>query len=223
MPECSGKGGISWLSRCMNVKHSVKDGSQVVEIVEPHNERTEPINFGRLKILSEKYYCPIVWWGATCLDHSAFGKNYNEKVGGVQRTLFSRWKRKVPFSVVKIDDHVKHNVRELHQEAHHVANLGTFGKTKIKIEVVKITEEWKAIWGYFDRSNKDDVRSWCGIVIKAVEREKWITISKIAVPWRYVRQWLRKSHESACWLTEALHLLFILDNQSGKPSSDVFF
>ena len=41
---------------------------------------------------------------------------------------------------------------------------------------------WKAITGFWDGSFKDNGRSGCGIVIKGVDREKWVTIGKIAVP-----------------------------------------
>ena len=35
--------------------------------------------------------------------------------------------------------------------------------------------------GFWDGSFKDDGKSSCGIVIKEVDRQKWVTISKIAV------------------------------------------
>ena len=41
---------------------------------------------------------------------------------------------------------------------------------------------WKAIRGFWDGSFKDNSKSGCGIVIKGVDREKWVTNSKIAVP-----------------------------------------
>ena len=50
-------------------------------------------------------------------------------------------------------------------------------------------------------TKRDDGRSGCGIVIKAVDTEKWITISKIA---------------GASVLTEALDLLLDNKTQSGK-------
>ena len=40
-----------------------------------------------------------------------------------------------------------HIFREHHEEADHLANLGTEGKTKIAMEGVKNTEEWKNLYG----------------------------------------------------------------------------
>ena len=36
--------------------------------------------------------------------------------------------------------------------------------------------------GYWDGCFKYNGRSVCGVVIKGVDRERWVTISKIAVP-----------------------------------------
>ena len=65
-----------------------------------------------------------------------------------------------------VDDYVKHISREHNEEADHLATLGMEGQ-KNTLEGVANTEEWKTI------------RS--GIVIKAVDRDKWITVSNIAV------------------------------------------
>ena len=43
-------------------------------------------------------------------------------------------------------------------------------------------EKWKAVLGFWDGSSKINDRSGCGVVIKGVDRNKWITISKIAEP-----------------------------------------
>ena len=40
----------------------------------------------------------------------------------------------------------------------------------------------KALRGLWDGSTKTDGRSGCGVVIKGVDKDKWITISKVAVP-----------------------------------------
>ena len=48
--------------------------------------------------------------------------------------------------------------------------------------LIKMTERWKAVRGLWDGSSKILCRSGCGVVIKGVDRNRWITISKIAVP-----------------------------------------
>ena len=52
----------------------------------------------------------------------------------------------------------------------------------ITCEGVKNMETWKAVRGCWDGSKQEDGSSGCGIVIRAVDRKSWITISKIAVP-----------------------------------------
>ena len=39
------------------------------------------------------------------------------------------------------------------------------------------TENWKEVRGFWDVSTKTDGRSGCGIVIKGVDWDMWITIS----------------------------------------------
>ena len=43
------------------------------------------------------------------------------------------------------------------------------------------TERWKAVKGLWVGSSKNNGKSGCGVVIKGVDRDKWATISKIAV------------------------------------------
>ena len=43
-------------------------------------------------------------------------------------------------------------------------------------------EKWKAARGFWDGSTKCDGRSGCGVVVKGGDRNKWIVVSKIAVP-----------------------------------------
>ena len=73
------------------------------------------------------------------------------------------------YPVGLIDDYGKHIFREHNQEA----NITTEGGRN--------TEEWKAVSGYWDGSKKTDGRSGCGVVTKGIDRDMWITISKIAV------------------------------------------
>ena len=44
------------------------------------------------------------------------------------------------------------------------------------------TERWKAVKGFWDGRSKNNGRSGCGVVVKGADKDKSITISKIAVP-----------------------------------------
>ena len=46
----------------------------------------------------------------------------------------------------------------------------------------KINGRWTAIRGWWDGSAKSDGRSRCGVVINGVDRNRWVTVSEIAVP-----------------------------------------
>ena len=72
--------------------------------------------------------------------------------------------------------------REPNREADNLANLETEGKWKITTEGVENMETRKTLRGYWDGSTEEDGCSGCGIVIKPVSRENWITISNTAVP-----------------------------------------
>ena len=52
---------------------------------------------------------------------------------------------------------------------------------KITIEKGTNTETWKAVRGFGDGNTKTDCVGCCGVVIKGVDKNKWITISKIVV------------------------------------------
>ena len=77
---------------------------------------------------------------------------------------------------------VKHIYREHNQEADRWATLELREEEKLRSIGKTPPTTWKAIQGFWDGSFKDDGKSGCGIVIKGVDREKWVTISKIAVP-----------------------------------------
>ena len=79
---------------------------------------------------------------------------------------------------------MKHIFREHNQEADHWANMGAEGQNKIIVGKGKNTENWKAVRCFWDGSTKTYGRSVCGVVIKGVDRDKWITISTLAVPLR---------------------------------------
>ena len=112
----------------------------------------------------------------------AMGKKCRDELGGTKKTLHSWWKKSVACLLRKVDDHVKHAFRKQNREADHLANVGAEGKWKITIEGVENTETRKTVCGYWDGSTEEDGCSRCGIVIKAVNMENWITISSAAVP-----------------------------------------
>ena len=79
--------------------------------------------------------------------------------------------------VTQTDDHVKH-VRVQSGGP----PLGESGhREKSREKKVKKTKDWKAVRGYWDGSKKSSGWSGCGVVIKAVDKVKWITITNIAV------------------------------------------
>ena len=110
----------------------------------------------------------------------------------------------------KIDDYVKHFVREHNQEADHVAILGTDGKTTITIDG-KTTKAAKGL----DGSKKEDGRSGCGVLIKAVDTERWITISRMAIPLKACTAMVAELTRTSVW-TEVLDLLSGHKTQLGK-------
>ena len=58
------------------------------------------------------------------------------------------------------------------------------GKKEIVIDKDSNTEKQKAVKGFRDGSGKDNGESGCGVVVIRVDREKWVTISKGALPLR---------------------------------------
>ena len=90
--------------------------------------------------------------------------------------------REIANSISKIDDFVKHVFREHNQEADQWANLGAEEQRTTAVDKGSNTERWKAVQGFWDGSSTNNGRSRCGVVIKGVDKDKWITISKIAAP-----------------------------------------
>ena len=84
--------------------------------------------------------------------------------------------RTIAYPVAQTDDCVKHISREHSQDADHLANLGTKEQRKITIEKGDNSDTWKAVGGFWDGSTKTCGRSGCGVVIKGVDKEKWIRI-----------------------------------------------
>ena len=81
-----------------------------------------------------------------------------------------------------IDSFVNHVYRGHNQKADHWVKNATRGNGKLVIDRRDATTTWKAVRGFWHGSFEDNDRSGCGIVIKGVDRGKWVTISKIAIP-----------------------------------------
>ena len=75
---------------------------------------------------------------------------------------------------------VKHIVGKHNQEADHLANMGA-GRM-VTVEKERTMKNWKAVRGFWEGRTKSYGESRCGNVIKGVDRDKRITISKVAVP-----------------------------------------
>ena len=127
-------------------------------------------------------------WGQYCGMQNgingefSLGTKHTEKIGQVQKTLHSWWRRKVAKPISNVDSFVKHVYRAHSQETDHWANIGVQERRKIIIDRRNDSATWKAIRGFWDGSFKDNGRSGCGVVIKGVGRERWVTSSKIAIP-----------------------------------------
>ena len=134
----------------------------------------------------------------------AQGTKCKEIIGKIQRMSHSWWKRRAVTPISNIDNFVKHIYRKHNQEADRWAGIGAQGRRKIGRKDVPTT--WKAIRGFWDGSFKDDGRSGCGIVIKGVDRQKWVTICKIAVPLK-VGAALAAEVIGVCVLTSVLDLI----------------
>ena len=101
----------------------------------------------------------------------------------IQKTLLQWWKKKIVNPISKIDDfYVKHKFREHNKEADHWANVGVEGQRKVVIDKKSNAHTWKAVKGFWDGSCRENGESGCGVLIKVVDRERWVTISKMAVP-----------------------------------------
>ena len=63
--------------------------------------------------------------------------------------------------------------------------------------------------GYWDGSFKDNGKNGCGVVVKVVDRERWVTISKIAILLKAGTA-MAAEVAGACVLTGILDLLQML-------------
>ena len=109
-------------------------------------------------------------------------RSTEEELPQCKKALHSWCKEKSASPISKIDDFVKHVNREHNQEADHWANIAAQGQRKIVSDRCDSSETWKAVKGYWDGSFNDNGKSGCGVVIKGVDRGRWVTISRIAVP-----------------------------------------
>ena len=81
-----------------------------------------------------------------------------------------------------MNDYVRRDLREHNQEADHLANLGAEGHRQITVVKGDSTENWMAVRRLWDVSHKTDERSGCGVVVRSLGRNKWITNPKVAAP-----------------------------------------
>ena len=92
----------------------------------------------------------------------SLGQKYRGRIGQVQMTLYSWWKKKTASPILKTDDFVKHVCREHNQEADHWANIGAHGQRKTVLGRRETSESWRAVTGYCDGSFKDNGKRGCG-------------------------------------------------------------
>ena len=85
--------------------------------------------------------------------------------------------------VENIGVYVRHISREHNHEAHYLANLGADRVKKVIVEQGGNNERWKAVKGGFLMEAKRETAPAAAVWLsRVVDRESWITISKVAVP-----------------------------------------
>ena len=120
-----------------------------------------------------------MWLVNGSMANILWGRSTEAELAKYKRPHTRGGKRRLP---IRFRDFVKHVFREHNQEADHWANIGAQGQRKIVPERCDNSETWKTVKGYWDGSFKDNGKSGCAVVIKGVDWERWVTISKIAVP-----------------------------------------
>ena len=109
-------------------------------------------------------------------------QKYQEQIGTIQKTLHHWWKKKIANLFSEIDDYVKHIFREQNQIRRITGPMWEpKDRGKLLVTGKVMLTHGKAVKGLWDGSCKDNGESGCGVVIKAVDRERWVTISRIAV------------------------------------------
>ena len=81
------------------------------------------------------------------------------------------------------------------------------GQRNIIVDRSNKTETWKAVKGHWDGSLKDNGKSGGGVVMKVVDRSRWVTISRIAVPLK-IGTAMAAEVAGVCVLTGILDLVF---------------
>ena len=90
---------------------------------------------------------------------------------------------------------------------HHVGNLETDHEADSVFDRKSNADTWKAVKGFWDGWCKDHGKSGCGVFIKGVDRGRWVTISRIAVPLK-VGTAMAAEIMGVCVLTVILDLIF---------------
>ena len=139
-------------------------------------------------------------------QHS-LGQKYRGRMSLIQKTLYSWWNGKNADPNSKTDDYVKHIFWKHNQKAEHWATLPAEGQRKTVVDRYSNSESWKAVKSFWDASATDNGKSECGVVIKGVDRDRWVTIIKIAVPLKAGTA-MAAEVKGVCVLTEILDLVF---------------
>ena len=132
--------------------------------------------------------------------HCTMGQKHKAKIDHIQKTLYSRWTKRVAYSVERVDDYAKHDFRDHNKEDDHLTNLIADGQRKITVERGDNTENWKTVREFWDDSKKTDRRSGCGVLWSKL----WTGTSaaqalKLQCRWRPVRLWQLRLREPVFW------------------------
>ena len=152
---------------------------------------TQPSTHGERDRLYS-YVETVRWQVSELMANMLWDRNTEDELAEFNKTLYSWWSREIANPISKIDDCVKHVLRQHSQEADLLANMGTERQRKFIVDRCIITETWKAVKGFWDGSAKDNGKSGCGVVIKGFDRNTWVMISRKAVPWNLVLLWQPK-------------------------------
>ena len=109
------------------------------------------------------------------------GGKYQKKVGASQRLLHQWCEQNLARPEDLIESYVSHVFRA-QERSDHWAHVRAGGKKEIMVDKGSHEEKWKTVKGFWDGSCKEDGRSGCGVVLKGVDKDKRVKISKITVP-----------------------------------------
>ena len=108
---------------------------------------------------------------------------------------------------------LKRLFREHNHQVDHLANLGAEGQKNTRWKRETIQKTGRQIEGFGIGNTKTDGRSGCGVVVKCVDQDKWITISKLVVP-------LKTCAAVAAEVAGASVLIGILDLVLGEEAGE---